>query len=118
MKPLPPIQGCATQDSEGPEPSLGLSFEWALSPEAKIGPMDMTVKPVTHGKRRSMSVGEMRLNNILSAASPPTAAPSKNSSSKDKSPLDASLHGIISDFGDEVSQALDLGESPLPRPVR
>jgi hypothetical protein len=116
MKPLPPIQGRATQDGEGLEPSLGLSSEWALSPEAKIRPMDMTVKPVTHGKRRSMSVGEMQLNNILSATSPPTAAPSKNSSSKDRSPLDASLHGIISDFGGEISQALELGESPPSPP--
>ncbi|KAI9509413.1 hypothetical protein F5148DRAFT_1275258 [Russula earlei] len=117
-KPLPPLQIEPSESGESVmviPPSLvviergylpGLS-PWSPSPGQTVRARD-TLTParaLSHGKRRSMSVGEVDLKKApssLPGALPDSSAPDKRS--EESMGLDSAIRGIISDFQGELSQ--------------
>lgn len=117
-KPLPPLQTGATASGKSfmyTHPlcvlsnvdSLGLSPR-PLSPRKTIPPHDATtpLRAMGHGKRRSMSVGEVdhmkTPSSSLTPAIPPPSAREKRS--EELVGWDSTMRGILSDFKGELSQ--------------
>jgi PH and SEC7 domain-containing protein len=87
--------------------SLGLSPR-PLSPRKTIPTHDATmpVRPGGHGKRRSMSVGEVDLMKAPSSSLTPTMPPpsAREKRSEELVGWDSTMRGILSDFKGELSQ--------------
>ncbi|KAI0305683.1 hypothetical protein B0F90DRAFT_1815266 [Multifurca ochricompacta] len=143
-KPLPSLEGEA--DGKGKstvvsepslvaaerEPTIGPSLR-PQSPEKTVRACDTTtpVRVFGHGKRRSMSVGEVDLkkatNNVSTALPLPIGMYEKRS--EDSVGWDSTIRGILSDFKGELSQldqdpiakntlALRVPSAPPERPLR
>lgn len=71
------------------------------------------IRTLGHGKRRSMSVGEVDLKKATTSLAPVPPTPSAHEKpSEDSTGLDSTIRGILSDFKGELSQ-FDQDTTPL-----
>lgn len=103
------VKGNGVMNSE--PPLTAVERESTLSPERAVRTHDATT-PGKHGKRRSMSVGEVDLRKVANTALttlPPVPAGAREKHSEDSMGWDSTIRGIFSQFGKEPSQ---LGQDP------
>ena len=100
------VKGRGATNSE--PPLTAVERESPRSPERTVRTLDATPgKALGHGKRRSMSVGEVDLKKAANAALtilPPVPASAREKRSEDSMGWDSTIRGIFSEFGKEPSQ--------------
>jgi PH/SEC7 domain-containing protein len=105
----------------GEPPLKAIDCERSRSPERTVHTLDATPPSKLHGKRRSMSVGEVDLKKAANATLTTLPVPMgpREKRSEDSVGWDSTIRGIFSDFGKEPSQldqdaALGLRVPPSP----
>lgn len=105
----------------GEPPLKAIERERSRSPERTVHTLDATPPSKLHGKRRSMSVGEVDLKKAANATLTTLPVPMgpREKRSEDSVGWDSTIRGIFSDFGKGPSQldqdaALGLRVPPSP----